>query len=44
MKDKSFANGNGNSHANGPIMPLWLRHDWQTCLARASQVTIYDFP
>lgn len=26
---RSFANGNGNSHANGNVMPVWLRHDWQ---------------
>jgi hypothetical protein len=22
---KSFANGNGNSHANGNVLPAWLR-------------------
>lgn len=31
--DKSFANGNGNSHANGNVMPPWfnweLREVWE---------------
>lgn len=26
---KSFANGNGESFGQGPILPLWLRHDWE---------------
>lgn len=36
--DRSFANGNGDSTPAGPdVTPLWLRRDWQTALARASQ-------
>jgi hypothetical protein len=38
VNDKSFANGNSNSQGAGPdVLPLWLRHDWQTAMARQAQ-------
>jgi hypothetical protein len=43
--DKSFANGNGNSHANGSIVPPWLKMNWELrALVWPFRVTLYDFP
>lgn len=36
MNHKSFANGNGSNMANGPVVPLFLRGDWQLAL-------VYEF-
>jgi hypothetical protein len=26
---RSYANGSGNSHANGDALPAWLRLNWE---------------
>jgi hypothetical protein len=47
MTDRSFANGNGNSHVYGPDMrlgspvPFWLRNpEW--LMARAVSTTFWE--
>jgi hypothetical protein len=40
--DRSHANGNGNSFANGSPVPSWLQHNWEFREVWESRHSIWD--